>query len=98
MVGFFGKFYVLRAAVEGGMTWLAVAGVIASVIGAFYYLRVVFYMYFGEDSEGLDRSGSIVLWAFLMGSAALILLAWLPGLNLVGLETIAQVAADALVD
>jgi formate hydrogenlyase subunit 3/multisubunit Na+/H+ antiporter MnhD subunit len=33
LVGFFGKFYVLRAAVEGGMAWLAVAGVIASVIG-----------------------------------------------------------------
>ncbi len=39
MLGFFGKFYVLRAAYEGGLAWLAVAGVIASVIGAFYYLR-----------------------------------------------------------
>ena len=36
LVGFFGKFYVLMAAVNAGMTWLAVAGVIASVIGAYY--------------------------------------------------------------
>ena len=47
MVGFFGKLYVLRAAYDGGLAWLAVAGVIASVIGAFYYLRIVFFMYFG---------------------------------------------------
>jgi NADH-quinone oxidoreductase subunit N len=37
MVGFFGKFYVLKAAVDANMAWLAIAGVIASVIGAFYY-------------------------------------------------------------
>jgi NADH-quinone oxidoreductase subunit N len=54
MVGFFGKLYVLNAAVDAGMTWLAVAGVISSVIGAFYYLRIVFFMYFGRESEGLD--------------------------------------------
>ena len=36
LLGFFGKLYVLRAAYEGGLVWLAVAGVIASVIGAFY--------------------------------------------------------------
>jgi NADH-quinone oxidoreductase subunit N len=45
LVGFFGKFYVLKAAVDADMAWLAVAGVVASVIGAFYYLRIVFYMY-----------------------------------------------------
>ncbi|CAN0079287.1 unnamed protein product, partial [Chrysoparadoxa australica] len=67
LVGFFGKFYVLRAAYEGGLAWLAVAGVIASVIGAFYYLRIVFYMYFGDDREdALDGGKSPVLWGFLM--------------------------------
>jgi formate hydrogenlyase subunit 3/multisubunit Na+/H+ antiporter MnhD subunit len=49
LLGFFGKLYVLRAAYEGGLVWLAVAGVLASVIGAFYYLRIVYYMYFGEE-------------------------------------------------
>jgi NADH-quinone oxidoreductase subunit N len=54
LLGFFAKYYVLLAAVQAGLAWLAVAGVIASVIGAFYYLRIVYYMYFGEDREGLD--------------------------------------------
>ena len=70
MLGFFGKFYVLRAAYDAGLAWLAIAGVVASVIGAFYYLRIVYYMYFGEEGEDLDRSTSPVLWVFLMGSAA----------------------------
>jgi NADH-quinone oxidoreductase subunit N len=47
MLGFFAKYAVLTAAVDAGMGWLAVLGVIASVIGAFYYLRIVYYMYFG---------------------------------------------------
>jgi NADH-quinone oxidoreductase subunit N len=45
LVGFWGKLFVFRAAVEGGMTWLAVVGVINSVISAFYYLGVVVHMY-----------------------------------------------------
>ena len=57
LVGFFGKFWVLKAAVDAGyMSGWPCCGVIASVIGAFYYLRIVFYMYFGEESEGLDGS------------------------------------------
>ena len=54
MLGFFGKFYVLKAAVDAGMGWLAVAGVIASVVGAFYYLRIVYYMYFGAEQAGAE--------------------------------------------
>ncbi len=44
-VGFFGKFLVFRAAVNHGMVWLAVVGVINSLVSVFYYLRVVFYLY-----------------------------------------------------
>ena len=65
MLGFFGKFFVLRAAVEANMTWLAIAGVIASVIGAYYYLRIVFLMYFGADADDVETSRSPVLLAFL---------------------------------
>ncbi len=54
LVGFFGKFYVLMAAVQAGLVWLAVAGVVASVIGAFYYLRIVYLMYFGEAAEPMN--------------------------------------------
>jgi NADH-quinone oxidoreductase subunit N len=96
MLGFIGKFYVLRAAYEGGLAWLAVAGVIASVIGAFYYLRIVYYMYFGDESaEGLDKSGSTVLWGFLMASAAVMLLGMV---NMFGVEAAAAAAAATLVN
>jgi NADH-quinone oxidoreductase subunit N len=95
MLGFFGKLYVLRAAYEAGLAWLAVAGVIASVIGAFYYLRIVYYMYFGEEGEGLDPKASPVLWTFLMGSAAAMVLGIV---NMFGVETAAAMAAATLVN
>ena len=57
MVGFFGKFYVLKAAVDAGMTWLALAGAVASVIGAFYYIKIVKIIYFDEPAgKALGRS------------------------------------------
>jgi NADH-quinone oxidoreductase subunit N len=49
-VGFFAKFQVIQAAVNSDLTWLAIYAVILSVIGAFYYLRVVKLMYF-DDAE-----------------------------------------------
>ncbi|MGR3496294.1 NADH-quinone oxidoreductase subunit NuoN [Citreimonas sp.] len=95
LVGFFGKLYVLRAAYEGGLVWLALAGMIASVIGAFYYLRIVYYMYFGEDREdGLDAGRSPVLWGFLMASAVVMVVGVV---NLFGIEGAAQAAAATLV-
>ena len=95
MLGFFGKLYVLRAAYDGGLAWLAIAGVIASVIGAFYYLRIVYYMYFGEEREPLETSRSPVQWSFLMASAALMLLGII---NMFGVEGMAQAAAATLVN
>ncbi|MFZ5963906.1 NADH-quinone oxidoreductase subunit NuoN [Thalassococcus sp. BH17M4-6] len=96
LVGFFGKLYVLRAAYEGGLAWLAVAGVVASVIGAFYYLRIVFFMYFGEDrDEGLDKGRSPMLAGFLMASAAIMVLGVV---NLFGIEGAAAAAAATLVN
>ena len=95
MLGFFGKFYVLRAAYEGGLAWLALAGVVASVIGAFYYLRIVYYMYFGEEGEEMDTHSSPVLWLFLTGSAAVMLLGIV---NMFGVEGAAAAAAATLVN
>jgi NADH-quinone oxidoreductase subunit N len=95
LLGFFGKLYVLRAAYEGGLAWLAVAGVIASVIGAFYYLRIVYYMYFGEEREPLETGKSPVQWGFLMASAALMLLGII---NMFGVDSMAQAAAATLVN
>ena len=52
--GFFGKLYVFLAAVQGGMWTLAIIGVLTSVIGAYYYLRVVKVMYFDAPVEAFD--------------------------------------------
>jgi NADH-quinone oxidoreductase subunit N len=48
LAGFMGKFYVLTDAIRGGYYWLAIIGVLNSVVAAYYYLRVVMYMYFKE--------------------------------------------------
>ncbi|MBT8456055.1 MAG: NADH-quinone oxidoreductase subunit NuoN [Alphaproteobacteria bacterium] len=95
LVGFFGKYYVLLAAVEADMAWLAVAGVIASVIGAFYYLRIVYLMYFGAGENDLDTGGSPVLWTVLMASAAIMVFGVI---NLFGIEGAAAAAAATLVN
>jgi NADH-quinone oxidoreductase subunit N len=51
LLGFYAKFAVLAAVIEIGRTWLAIAGVLFSVIGAFYYLRVVKLMYFDDPVD-----------------------------------------------
>lgn len=95
LLGFFGKFYVLKAAVDADMAWLAVAGVIASVIGAFYYLRIIYYMYFGEERDALDGSMPLVGFGFLMASAFVMVAGVI---NLFGVEGAALAAAMALVN
>lgn len=94
MVGFFGKFYVLKAALDAGLGWLAIAGAVASVIGAFYYLRIVYFMYFGQESEGLESRMSPAQWVALVGVAVIMVLG---AVNLLGIDPAAAVAAEALV-
>ena len=69
--GFFGKWYVFVAAVDAGMIWLAVVGAVASVISAFYYLRVVWLMWFDEPAPSFERSQGPVLTLTAAGSAVL---------------------------
>ena len=95
MLGFMGKLAVFRAALEADLVWLAVAAGIASVIGAFYYLRVVYYMYFGEDSDALDGTMSPVAWGMLLASAVIMLVGIV---NLFGIVPMAAEAAQALVN
>jgi NADH-quinone oxidoreductase subunit N len=94
LVGFWAKFAVLTAAIDAGLIWLAVGGVLASVIGAFYYLRIVYYMYFGTASDALDRDMPATQIALLGVSAALMVLGVV---NLRGVERAAAAAAQALV-
>jgi len=93
LVGFFGKWYVLIAAVDAGLTWLAIAGVIASVIGAFYYLRIIYLMYFGEPADALDGKMPFVHFAALSASAFVMVFGVI---NLFGVEEIAAAAAATL--
>ncbi|MBI1296341.1 NADH-quinone oxidoreductase subunit NuoN [bacterium] len=51
LAGFFGKFFIFKAAVDTGWAWLAVVGMINSAISAYYYLRVVVAMYFNEGGS-----------------------------------------------
>jgi NADH-quinone oxidoreductase subunit N len=95
MIGFFGKLYVLRAAYEGDLVWLAIAGMIASVISAFFYIRIVYFMYFGEEGERLDARMPGAHWAVLMVSAAVMVLGVV---NLFGIEGVAAAAAATHVD
>jgi len=57
-LGFYAKFAVLQAVVGAGLTWLAVVAVIFSIIGAFYYLRIIKLMYFdkAEDTQPIETS------------------------------------------
>jgi NADH-quinone oxidoreductase subunit N len=74
--GFFGKWFVFKAAIDGGLYWLAIIAFVNSVIGAYYYLRVLVYMYMREPAAGAQvavpmRSGYVN--AALLVSAALVL-------------------------
>jgi NADH-quinone oxidoreductase subunit N len=94
MLGFFGKFYVLKAAVDANMAWLALAGAVASVIGAFYYLRIVFYMYFGAEVDGAESRMVPVQWLALVAVSAIMVLGII---NFFGIEPAAIAAAKSLV-
>ena len=96
LVGFFGKLYVLRAAYDAGLIWLAVLGVLASVIGAYYYLRLIYLMYFGDNQdESLDVMKSPILSGFA-ATAAVVMVVGI--INLFGIEAAAGLAASSLVN
>ena len=79
-VGFLSKLYVISAVLDVGATWLAVLMVIASVIGAYYYLRAIWYMYFedGEDQAVLQARGDTRL-VLSLNSVAVLALGVVPG-------------------
>ncbi|MCW8861493.1 MAG: NADH-quinone oxidoreductase subunit NuoN [Rhodospirillales bacterium] len=74
LAGFFGKLYVFLAAVEAQLYTLAVIGVLSSVVGAFYYLRIVKLMYFDEPVDHLERPIGRELTAILVGTGLVIVL------------------------
>ncbi len=73
LVGFFAKWLVLQAVVNVGMIWLALFAVIFSVIGAFYYLRVIKLMYFDKTEIDAPITAPSDFRAVLTGNALLVL-------------------------
>ncbi len=71
--GFFGKYFVFLAAVKSGLWLLAILGVLASVVGAYYYLRIVKIMYFDEPAESFDAmDGEVKIVAYASGAFTLL--------------------------
>ncbi len=93
LAGFFGKMYVVLAAVDAGLIWLAVLGVATSVIACYYYLKVVKVMYFDTPAKPFDTSASFVFRIALMVAVFVTTLFFLLPTPLV---THARAAADSL--
>jgi len=74
LAGFFGKFYVFMAALNAGLVTLAVIGLLTSVVGAFYYIRIVKVMYMDEPADAFDAPQSGAMRLVLLGSTAFTIL------------------------
>jgi NADH-quinone oxidoreductase subunit N len=94
-LGFFAKWGVWNAALDADLGWLVIASAIASAIGAYYYLRIVYLLYFGEEpQEALVCRPSPVLSGMLMVSSLAMILGIV---SLFGIEGAAEAAAATLV-
>jgi NADH-quinone oxidoreductase subunit N len=80
-VGFVGKFYIFRAAINAGLIWLALVGVITTLISAYYYLRVVVVMYM-KSGEPQTRSEGWLKITVLLTALGTLFFGVLPGLLL----------------
>jgi NADH-quinone oxidoreductase subunit N len=84
--GFFGKWFIFRAAMDGGLYWLTIIAFINSVIGAYYYLRVLVFMYMREPAAGapvaVPMKSGYVNAALLLSAVLVLLLGLTPGSSL----------------
>ena len=74
LAGFFAKFYIFKSVIEQSMYFLAITGLLSTVIAAFYYLRIIKVIYFDKDKEKYDSDHTIWLKLSLTFSSILILL------------------------
>lgn len=80
--GFFGKFYIFRAALNSGLTWLSVLGLLNSAVAAYYYLRLMVVMYMhepGEVTKSLDAPTPALQAALVLPAIGTFFLGILPG-------------------
>ena len=74
LAGFFAKFYIFKSVIEQSMYFLAIVGLLSTVIAAFYYLRIIKVIYFDDEKEKYDTDHSAWLRISLAFSTLLILL------------------------
>ncbi|MGA2298038.1 MAG: NADH-quinone oxidoreductase subunit N [FCB group bacterium] len=72
--GFFGKYYLFVAAIEGGFTWLTIVAVISSMISVYFYIGLIVYMYFKEPDDKLYEYKPGTGWIPLVISAVCLLI------------------------
>ncbi|MFC1922478.1 NADH-quinone oxidoreductase subunit N [Chloroflexota bacterium] len=72
-LGFIGKFYLFRSVIDGGFVWLAIIGVLTSLVSAYYYLRVVVYMYMQDGEPQAQRDNWVYLTAAVTGLGIIVL-------------------------
>jgi NADH-quinone oxidoreductase subunit N len=73
LAGFFGKLFIFMAAVKANLMLLAILGVVASVVGAFYYLRIVKLIYFDEPAPQFDKTDGEVRYVAIVAGAFVLL-------------------------
>jgi len=80
LAGFFAKYYIFIAAIKSGLTWLAILGIISSVISIYFYLRIVVLMYFKESEADVVYSKSFSgFFGVVISVLLVILLGIIPG-------------------
>ena len=93
LAGFICKLYVMMAIINSGHMYLALVGAIASVVGAFYYLRIVYIVYFSESQGNLDaKIPAGHLFILFLSSSAIVIGTF----NLLGVEPLTRLAAESL--
>jgi NADH-quinone oxidoreductase subunit N len=95
--GFFSKWFIFKSAVDGGFTWLTVIGFVNSVIGAYYYLRVLVFMYMREPAAGapvaVPMKSGYVNAALILCAALVVGMGLMPGASV---DTAVEAARDLL--
>jgi len=74
LAGFFAKFYIFKSVLEQSMYFLAIVGLLSTVVAAFYYLRIIKIMYFDKEKERYDMDHNLWLKFSLTASTILILI------------------------
>ncbi len=75
--GFFGKFYIFKAALDSNLIWLTVLGLLNSAVAAYYYLRIIVVMYMHESTDASAEVGPVsaglklTMWASALGTVVL---------------------------